>query len=110
VGTCKEKFRRFVMKFIDPNANPNEDENGVNPDEPLCLQRLEEINMIGEPFLNISATHLKKFDANLYRQLICYPKEVIPTLTWLSTKCFLKSISIQCWSIRYRLDLMMWRR
>ncbi|KAK2148193.1 hypothetical protein LSH36_510g00019, partial [Paralvinella palmiformis] len=34
-GTCKEKFQRFVMKFIDPNANPNEDDNGVNPDEPL---------------------------------------------------------------------------
>jgi DNA replication licensing factor MCM4 len=45
VGTCKEKFRRFVRKFIDPNMNPNEDENGVNPDEPLCLQRLEEVSI-----------------------------------------------------------------
>ena len=35
--------------------------------------------MIGEPYLNINCEHLKKFDADLYRQLLCYPQEVIPT-------------------------------
>ena len=34
--------------------------------------------MIGEPFLNFNCDHLKEFDADLYRQLVCYPQEVIP--------------------------------
>ncbi|KAK2148192.1 hypothetical protein LSH36_510g00005 [Paralvinella palmiformis] len=44
--------------------------------------------MIGEPFLNFSATHLKQFDANLYRQLICYPQEVIPTFDMAVNEMF----------------------
>ena len=35
--------------------------------------------MIGEPFLNINCEHLKQFDSDLYRQLVNYPQEVIPT-------------------------------
>lgn len=29
--------------------------------------------------MNVNCAHLETFDANLYRQLICYPQEVIPT-------------------------------
>lgn len=38
-----------------------------------------QINLTGEPFLNINSEHLQRFDAELYRQLISYPQEVIPT-------------------------------
>lgn len=33
-----------------------------------------QINMVGEPFLNVNCDHLRAFDENLYRQLICYPQ------------------------------------
>lgn len=29
--------------------------------------------------MNINADHLRRFDAELYRQLVSYPQEVIPT-------------------------------
>lgn len=29
--------------------------------------------------MNINCTHIETFDTGLYRQLVCYPQEVIPT-------------------------------
>lgn len=43
---------------------------------PLTFQ----INLLEEPFLNLNCAHLQKFDEDLYRQLICYPQEVVPTM------------------------------
>lgn len=87
VTTCKETFQRFIQRFIDPNAR--EDENvGLDLNEPLYMQRLEEINTIGEPFLNIDCEHLKTFDQDLYRQLLCYPQEVIPTFDMAANETF----------------------
>ncbi|TNN64955.1 DNA replication licensing factor mcm4-B [Liparis tanakae] len=41
VGTCKEKFQRFLQRFIDPSSS--EDENaGLDLNEPLYMQKLEE--------------------------------------------------------------------
>ncbi|CAM4506271.1 unnamed protein product [Caretta caretta] len=34
------------------------------------------MNMVGEPFLNVNCDHLRSFDTNLYRQLICYPQSI----------------------------------
>jgi len=59
-----------------------EDENPVdagadeamNANEPVYLQKVEEISVTEEPFLNIDCAHLRQFDADLYRQLICYPQ------------------------------------
>ncbi|CAM5090227.1 unnamed protein product [Eretmochelys imbricata] len=42
--------------------------------------------MVGEPFLNINCDHLRSFDTNLYRQLICYPQERVEMLKELSRK------------------------
>lgn len=28
--------------------------------------------------MNVNCAHLETFDAHLYRQLVCYPQEVIP--------------------------------
>lgn len=38
--------------------------------------------------MNIDCGHLKMFDADLYRQLICYPQEVIPTFDMAVNEVF----------------------
>lgn len=87
VATCKENFQRFLQRFIDPLAK--EEENvGIDITEPLYMQRLGEINVIGEPFLNVNCEHIKSFDKNLYRQLISYPQEVIPTFDMAVNEIF----------------------
>ncbi|XP_057253734.1 DNA replication licensing factor MCM4 [Pezoporus wallicus] len=87
VASCKEKFQRFLQRFIDPVGKEDEDV-GLDLNEPRYMQRLEEINMIGEPFLNVNCDHLRSFDENLYRQLICYPQEVIPTFDMAANEIF----------------------
>uniref|UniRef100_A0A8C5GBB6 DNA replication licensing factor MCM4 n=1 Tax=Gouania willdenowi TaxID=441366 RepID=A0A8C5GBB6_GOUWI len=78
VNICKEKFQRFVQRFVDPTST--EDENaGLDLNEPLYSQKLEEISVVGDPVLNVNCRHLQSFDAELYRQLVSYPQEVIPT-------------------------------
>ncbi|CAG5124882.1 unnamed protein product [Candidula unifasciata] len=88
VGVCKGKFRKFISKFVDKSMADDEEFTGVNADQPYYLQRLDEINIIGEPFLNINCSHLKEFDADLYRQLVCYPQEVIPTFDMAVNEMF----------------------
>ncbi|XP_034412048.1 DNA replication licensing factor MCM4 [Cyclopterus lumpus] len=87
VGTCKEKFQRFLQRFIDPSSS--EDENtGLDLNEPLYMQKLEEISVVGDPVLNVNCLHVQSFDAELYRQLICYPQEVIPTFDMAVNELF----------------------
>ncbi|MEE6464047.1 hypothetical protein FKM82_006145 [Ascaphus truei] len=87
VATCKEKFQRFIQRFIDTLAK--EDDNmGLDLNEPIYMQRLEEINMVGDPFLNVNCDHLRTFDQDLYRQLVCYPQEVIPTFDMAANETF----------------------
>ena len=40
VTETKDKFQRFVERFTDPDADASE---GINPHEPLYLQKLEEV-------------------------------------------------------------------
>jgi DNA replication licensing factor MCM4 len=47
-----------------------------------------QINIIGEPFLSFNTDHLKQFDENLYRQLVAYPQEVIPTFDMAVNELF----------------------
>ncbi|XP_030607981.1 DNA replication licensing factor MCM4 isoform X1 [Archocentrus centrarchus] len=87
VGTCKEKFQRFLQRFVDPTST--EDENaGLDLNEPLYMQKLEEISVVGDPVLNVNCRHVQSFDAELYRQLICYPQEVIPTFDMAVNELF----------------------
>ncbi|MEQ2298935.1 DNA replication licensing factor, mcm4 component, partial [Ameca splendens] len=87
VGTCKEKFQRFLQRFIDPTSS--EDENaGLDLNEPLYMQKLEEISVVADPILNVNCRHVQSFDAELYRQLICYPQEVIPTFDMAVNELF----------------------
>ncbi|KAJ6641100.1 DNA replication licensing factor MCM4 [Pseudolycoriella hygida] len=79
VSQCKEKFKQFLMRYIDPSVQQDEITENMNVNEPLYMQKMEEIHTLEEPFLNVNCSHLKTFDENLYRQLISYPQEVIPT-------------------------------
>lgn len=47
-----------------------------------------QIHILEEPFLNINCAHLQSFDATLYRQLISYPQEVIPTFDMAINEMF----------------------
>ena len=38
--------------------------------------------------MSIDCSHLKQFDAELYRQLVCYPQEVIPTFDMAVNEIF----------------------
>lgn len=37
---------------------------------------------------NVNCSHLESFDPELYRQLVCYPQEVIPTLDMAVNEIF----------------------
>ncbi|EDW02583.1 DNA replication licensing factor MCM4 [Drosophila grimshawi] len=78
VSQCKSKFKSFIMRFIDPSAEQDEISENIDVNQPLYLQKLEEIHTLEEPYLNLNCAHLKTFEQDLYRQLICYPQEVIP--------------------------------
>ncbi|CAH1778811.1 unnamed protein product [Owenia fusiformis] len=88
VNHCKEKFKQFVQRFIDHEVDQDEQFDGMDINEPLYLQRLEEINLVGEPFLNFNCNHLQQFDSELYRQLYNYPQEVIPTFDMAVNELF----------------------
>ncbi|XP_073953946.1 disc proliferation abnormal [Choristoneura fumiferana] len=69
VAECREKFLKFIQRFVEPTALTN---------EPIYEIKLEEIHTLEEPFLDVDCDHVRTFDAKLHRQLICYPQEVVP--------------------------------
>ncbi|XP_061652360.1 DNA replication licensing factor MCM4 [Phyllopteryx taeniolatus] len=102
VGTCKEKFQRFLQRFVDPTCT--DDENaGLDLNEPLYMQKLEEISVVGDPVLNVSCGHVQAFDAELYRQLISYPQEVIPTFDMAVNELFFERF--QDSSLEYQIQV-----
>ncbi|PSN29765.1 DNA replication licensing factor MCM4 [Blattella germanica] len=88
VSQCKEKFKKFVLRFVDPNPEEDERSDEMNLNEPLYLQKLQEIHTLEEPFLNVNCSHLEAYDPDLYRQLVCYPQEVIPTFDMAINEMF----------------------
>ena len=44
--------------------------------------------MLEQPFLNVDCSHIKIFDPELYRQLVSYPQEVIPTFDMAVNEVF----------------------
>ncbi|XP_066289998.1 DNA replication licensing factor mcm4-A-like [Branchiostoma lanceolatum] len=89
VSHCKDKFKRFLASYVVPSLDEDEME-GMDIKQPLYMQKLEEVAISADPFLNVNCGHLKEFDANLYRQLICYPQEVIPTFDVAVNELFLE--------------------
>jgi len=88
VSAYKTKFRKFLEQFVDSEAKEDEKTDDFHPDEPLYVQILGQINDLEEPYMNINAGHVKSFDEDLYRQLICYPQEVIPTMDMAVNEMF----------------------
>merc|ERR1712156_542362 len=88
VTVYKAKFRKFLEEFIDSEAGEDEKTDDFDPEKPLYVQILEQINDLEEPFMNVNAGHVKAFDEDLYRQLICYPQEVIPTMDMAVNEMF----------------------
>ncbi|XP_023234915.1 DNA replication licensing factor MCM4-like [Centruroides sculpturatus] len=88
VSRCKEKFKNFIQNYIDSELERDERVASHDIDQPIYLQKLDEINTLEEPFMNINCSHLKNFDEILYHQLICYPQEVIPTFDMAVNELF----------------------
>ncbi|KAK5648977.1 hypothetical protein RI129_003869 [Pyrocoelia pectoralis] len=88
VEQCKAKFKQFILRYIAPDAEEDEVSEITNLNQPLYMQKIEEIHTSEEPFLNINCSHLETFDENLYKQLVCYPQEVIPTFDMTVNEIF----------------------
>ncbi|KAG8295080.1 DNA replication licensing factor, mcm4 component [Homalodisca vitripennis] len=88
VSRCKDRFKRFIQNFLETETDEDEQPENRDTNEPLYMQKLEEIHMLEEPFLNVNCGHLETFDPELYRQLVCYPQEVIPTLDMAVNEMF----------------------
>lgn len=89
VTTCKTKFKKFLQSFVDTEAESDErTATGFDPSSPIYMQKLEQIADLEIPYLDVNSTHVKMFDDDLYRQLICYPQEVIPTLDMAVNEMF----------------------
>jgi len=43
VNRCKDRFKRFLERYVDVNVEQDEKFDGMEINEPLYLQRLEEV-------------------------------------------------------------------
>lgn len=92
VNECKEKFAMFLTEFVLPSDGDAESDN-MDVVQPLYQQKLLEISVTEEPYLDMDCAHLMQFDPNLYRQLICYPQEVIPSFDMSVNEMFFTKYS-----------------
>lgn len=88
VNHCKEKFKQFLKNFVNEDLDSDERMDGMDLQQPIYMQKLEEMYTLEEPFLNINCSHVALFDVDLYRQLKCYPQEVIPTFDMAANELF----------------------
>lgn len=88
VNDVKEQFKRFINRFIDPDAENDELPENLNSTEPLYVQKIDDIHFLEEPFLNVNCAHLQDFDDHLYKQLVHYPQEVIPAMDMAVNEMF----------------------
>ena len=97
INQCREKFKQF-LKHSAFNANDLDsdemeadipmDTDSQTSQRPYYIRKLHEMIIIGEPFLNVNCKHIQRFDATLYRQLVSYPQEVIPTFDMTANEVF----------------------
>lgn len=88
VNQCKERFKRFILHFIDPEAENDELPESMNLLEPLYKQKIEEVHILEDLYINVNCAHLEAFDEQLYRQLVCYPQEVIPAFDMAANEIY----------------------
>jgi len=46
VNRCKQRFKRFLERYIDPGVEQDEKFDGMDINEPIYLQRLEEVHLL----------------------------------------------------------------
>lgn len=84
IQETKETFRLFLTTYIHSPSQEHSDgavlEEVLGRDKPHYLQKLEEIQTLEEPFLDINCDHLTLFSPELCAQLVRYPQEVIPSM------------------------------
>jgi len=88
LNECKRKFKVFIQSFQDETVADDEEFEGLDHSMPYYDQRLQEIAITFNPFLNVNAGHIHSFDDYLYTQLIQYPQEVIPILDMAVNELF----------------------
>ena len=99
IAHCKRKFREFLrcrtlditrLEIDEINQAPASELLDAQPrtNTPYYIQKLEEISVIEDPFLNINCVHIKQFDVDLYRQMVSYPQEVIPAFDMAVNEIF----------------------
>ncbi|KAI4468313.1 dna replication licensing factor mcm family member [Holotrichia oblita] len=98
VAQCKEKFKQFILRYIDPEAEDDERTEAINLNEPLYLQKLEEIHTLEEPFLNVNCNHLETFDEDIDQLItICgmviRTSNIIPEMREAFFKCIVCSFT-----------------
>lgn len=75
----KIKFQEFIKVYMIHDEHEQKEliNQGIDVSEPYYMQRLEEMHLLEDPFFNFDCGHLKHFNVELYKQLICYPIEVM---------------------------------
>lgn len=46
IAQSKEKFKQFILRYIDPTAEEDEITEDTNLNEPLYLQKLDEVRIM----------------------------------------------------------------
>ncbi|KAI2810452.1 DNA replication licensing factor, mcm4 component [Blomia tropicalis] len=91
INKCREQFKKFIKTYKLDNAELDIDEvqssqdftdfdvNYDSQERPYYIKKLKEILVLGNLYFDVNCHHIYKFNQTLYRQLVCYPQEVIPT-------------------------------
>jgi len=91
MAETKKKFTKFIQTFADPEVADDEEFEGLDTSKPYYEQRLHEIAITLNPFLNVNTGHIKRDDPEMYKQLIQYPQEVIHILDMAVNQLFCSS-------------------
>jgi len=88
-------FHEFLTSWV---ASPEQFEGleaqmDLDPSEPLYKQYLQKITITNKPFLELDCKHLKSFNFDLYRQIIHYPEEIIPTFDTIANDYFFETFA-----------------
>lgn len=93
VGRVMDRFKRFLLNFKtndlaeEPRLTTGRD---IDPNQPLYLQKLDDMAASGSTSLEVNCVHLNAFHADLYQQLVAYPKEVIPACDSAAHQLFME--------------------
>lgn len=92
IAQCKTRFIDFLrstkFRLEELESDELQAPGAKDRTSSYYLSKLEEIFTLEIPFLNVNCHHVLEFDANLYRQMISYPQEVIPAFDMAANELF----------------------